>query len=188
MALKIFDFFTTEGLEYLPTEIKPKIVLCGYNRIGYSILQGLQKMKKKILIVDYNPEVIAEVVKKGYHSIYGEVSDEEIISRMNLRHISMLISTVPRLSDNSLLIRKTREVNRKAKIIVTAMGVEHALELYKMGADYVILPHFLGGEHVSSMITNIRSKKMKLHEEKEKHIEHLEDRKDMGHEHPKNHH
>jgi len=185
--LKIFDLFTTEGLEYLPTEVKPKIILCGYNRIGYSILQGLKKKKKKILIVDFNPEVIADVVKQGYHSIYGEVADEEVINRMNLRHISMLISTVPRLQDNTLLIRKTREVNKRAKIIVTAMDIEHALKLYKMGADYVVMPHFLGGEHVSGIIESVRNKKIKLHEEKKRHIEHLEDRKDMGHKHPKNH-
>ena len=182
--LKVFDIFTTEGLEFLPTETKPKIVLCGHNRIGYSILRDLTQIKKKVLVVDYNPEIITKVVKEGYHSIYGEVTDEEIIEHMNLPNISMLISTVPEKRDNIFLIRKTRERNSKAKIIVTANDIEEALDLYDQGADYVVLPHFLGGEHVSHLITKVRKRKVNLREEKKHHIFHLKKRKEHGHKHP----
>ncbi|MDP3639799.1 MAG: cation:proton antiporter, partial [Nanoarchaeota archaeon] len=88
--LKIFDIFTTEGLEYLPTKSPPSIALCGYNRIGYSILQSLKDVKKKVLIVDYNPEVIAKVAKEGYHCLYGDVTDEEILERRNVGHLTLL--------------------------------------------------------------------------------------------------
>lgn len=186
--LKIFDKFTTEGLEYLPTKTKPKIVLCGHNRIGYSILPQFSKRKKQVLIVDYNPEVINRLVGEGYHCIYGEATDEEIIERMNLPNLSMLISTIPAVKDNLLLIRKTRENNRRAKIIVNAGSIKEALKLYEAGADYVILPHFLGGEHVSNLITKMRKRKIKIKDTKRLHIKHLELRKEEGHEHPKHHH
>ena len=184
--LKIFDKFTTEGLEYLPTETKPTFILCGHNRIGYSILRNLHRSKKKILVVDFNPEIISRLVKKGYHCIYGEVTDEEIIERMNLEKIKMLVSTVPGINDNLYLIKKTRRVNKKAKIIVTALEIDDALRLYKQGADYVILPHFLGGEHVATLISNFKTKKTNLKSEKEEHIEHLKERKEIGHQHPTN--
>ena len=183
--LKIFDVFTTEGLEYLPTKAEPKIVLCGHNRIGYSILRDLHEIKSKVLIIDYNPEVIAHLVKEGYHCIYGDATDEEILDRMNLEQISILISTVPELNDNYLLIHKVKSVNKKARVMVTANTVEDALKLYEHGADYVILPHFLGGEHVAEMITNLRLKKIKLYDEKKKHLEHLHQRGNMRHEHPR---
>ena len=185
--LKIFDIFTTEGLEYLPSEVKPKIILCGHNRIGYSILQKMRKVKKKVLVVDYNPEIINMMVDEGYHCVYGNVTDEEIIHKMNLRNIKILVSTVPEVQDNLLLIRKTRAVNTKAKIFVTANEIEEALRLYKAGADYVILPHFLGGEHVGDIISKHRKRKIDLKEHKRDHIKHLEERKDVGHEHPKHH-
>lgn len=186
--LKVFDIFTTEGLEYLPSGIKPRIILCGHNRIGYSVLKNLQKLKKKILVVDYNPEVIAKMVKEGYHCIYGEVRDEEIVERMSLKKISMLISTVPLLEDSLFLVKKVREVNKRAKVLVTANTIDEAFELYDKGANYVILPHFLGGEHASNLISKFRSKKIKLHEEKRKHLAILKERKSLGHEHPKQQH
>jgi len=182
--LKIFDLFTTEVLEYLPTKSLPTIALCGYNRIGYSILQSLKDVKKKVLIVDYNPEVIAKVAKEGYHCLYGDVTDEEILERMNVGRLTLLVSTVPEMKDNLFLIRKVREENKSVKIIVSASDITEAFKLYDAGADYVILPHFLGGEHVAQLISKVRAKKVKLHEERKKHLEHLQRRKAEGHEYP----
>ena len=183
--LRIFDRFYTEGLEYLPTPARPKIVLCGYNRIGYSILRDLDVVKKKVLIIDYNPEVITQLVREGYHCIYGEVTDDEIIERMGLAQISLLVSTVPDYTDNLFLIRKVKEVNKKASIFVTASDIDSALTLYSHGADYVIMPHFLGGDHVANIISGLREKKIVLHQERNRHITDLKERKQRGQEHPK---
>ncbi|MBS3123533.1 cation:proton antiporter [Candidatus Woesearchaeota archaeon] len=182
--LKFFDIFTTEGLEYLPSQAKPKIILCGHNRIGYSLLKNFESVKKKVLVIDYNPEVISMLVKKGYHSLYGDVADEEIIERMNLKNINMLISTVPDIRDNFLLIRKIREINKRATIIVTASEIDEALRLYSHGASYVIMPHFLGGEHVAKMIMAIKEQKIEIKKEKQRHLAELRERKEIGQEHP----
>lgn len=183
--LKLFDVFHTEGLEYLPSEAKPKIVLCGYNRIGYSILRRFTKVKKEVLVIDFNPEVIDNLVKEDYHCIYGDATDEEIVDRMSLSRIELLISTLPEEKDNLYLIRKARSANRSVKVIVTAADIDSALKLYEAGASYVILPHFLGGEHVSHLIDRVGKKKIKLEEEKKKHIEYLKERQELGHEHPR---
>jgi len=183
--LSIYDIFTTEGLEFIPTETKPTIILCGHNRTGYSILRSLNHTKKKTLIVDFDPEVISKLVKRGYHCIYGDVTDEEIIERMNLKNINMFISTIPELKDNIYLIKKIRNVNKNAKIIVNASDIDEALKLYNQGADYVVLPHFLGGEHTAGLISQFRAKKINFTKEKNRHIDYLKERKSAGHRHPK---
>jgi Kef-type K+ transport system membrane component KefB len=185
--LKIYDKFTTEGLEYLPTEVKPTIALCGHNRIGYSILRDLQKVKKKVIVIDYNPEIINKMVRDGYHCIYGEVTDDEIIDRMNIKKLKILISTIPGLKENLHLIKKVRAVNKKVNILVAANGIDEAMKYYEEGVDYVILPHFLGGEHASNIVTNVRNKKLNLERKRKDHIRHLKNRQAIGHEHPRHH-
>ncbi len=182
--LKIFEIFNAEGLEFIPTEIKPTIILCGHNRVGYSILKSLNKMKNKILIVDYNPEIISKLVKQGYHCIYGEADDNEIIERMNLKNVKYLLSTIPYLKENKKLIKRTRSVNKKAKIIVTADKIEDALKFYDLGANYVILPHFLGGEHVANLFSKVRKREVKLKDERDSHLKELKERMKIGHDHP----
>ena len=183
--LSLFDKFTTEGLEYLPTEVKPTIALCGHNRIGYSILRDLRKVKKRVIVIDYNPEIINKMVKEGYHCIYGEVTDDEIIDRMNIKKLKILISTIPGLKENLYLIKRVREVNKKVNILVAANNIDEAMKYYEEGVDYVILPHFLGGEHASNIVTNVRTKKLNLERKRKDHIRNLKNRQAIGHEHPK---
>ncbi|MAG60435.1 hypothetical protein CL619_01485 [archaeon] len=182
--LQFLDKYNTEGLEFMPQDHKPKIVLCGHNRIGYSILRKLHSHKKNVLVIDYNPDIIASTAKRGFHCIYGEVDDQEIIDKMNLKGIKLLISTVPGMRENLLLIKKTRAVNKKARIIATTQSTDDALKLYKAGADYVTLPHFLGGEHIASIVTGVRKKTINLTDERERHLKELHLRKKQGHDHP----
>ncbi|MBW2980978.1 cation:proton antiporter [Candidatus Woesearchaeota archaeon] len=189
--LKPFDRFSEEGgeaLEYIPKKRrKQHFILLGHNRIGYSISRTLRKMKKELLIVDYNPEVIKRLIREKIPCIYGDVGDIEILERLNLKYAYMIVSTVPDKADSLLLIKKTRLVNKRAIIIVTASQLEDALKLYDTGADYVIMPHFLGGEHVSVMIEDFTGNVNKMIETKVKHIEELRHRQNLGHEHPKHH-
>ena len=51
-----------------------------------------------------------------------------------------------------MLIDAVKHRNKEAIIIVNAQQINEGPELYKRGADYVIMPHFLGGEYVSQII------------------------------------
>jgi len=99
----------------------------------------------------------------------------------------MVVSTVPDRQDNLMLIKKTKEVHPSAVVIVTAMRVEDALDLYDAEADYVILPHFLGGERMSILLEESSKNIKKLLEYKISHVKELKKRKKLGHRHPKKH-
>jgi Trk K+ transport system NAD-binding subunit len=188
-GLKPFDNFTQgyEELEYLPETRKTDVIMCGHNRIGYSIGKTIDKLEKNLLVIDYNPEIIRALIKKKVSCLYGDVSDIEVLERLPFKEVEMVISTIPSSKVNKLLIESTKEVNKKATIYVTASSVEKALKLYEAGADYVILPHFLGGEHASLLIEQFSSNVGKIIKNKLEHIKELKHRQTIGHEHPKHH-
>lgn len=180
----IFKVKSDEKLHFLPKK-QYDVILAGYNRIGYSIYNKFKSMKKSVLIIDYNPETIKELIDEGKPCVYGDVGDLEIIDKMNLKHAKMMISTVPDIYDNLLLIKKMKEANKAGVVIVTANTIEEALRLYESGADYVIMPHFLGGEHVSYLVEKYRTDFGKILKKKIEHIEELKRRQKIGHEHPR---
>ena len=187
-SLKPFDKFTEgyEELEYMPKK-KIDVIMCGHNRIGYSISKTISGLGKKLLIVDYNPEIIKMLIKKKISCIYGDAGDIEVLERLPFKEAEMVISTIPSSKVNKMLIEEVKQVNKNAIIYVTASEVEKALKLYDAGADYVILPHFLGGEHVSLLIEEFSENVGKIIEHRLKHIKELKHRKSIGHEHPKHH-
>ncbi|MAE43117.1 sodium:proton exchanger [Candidatus Woesearchaeota archaeon] len=184
--LDVFDKFTEnkDDLEYMPKRKKKEIILCGYNRIGYGIVKTLRKIKKSVLVVDFNPETIRNLIRQKLPCLYGDIGDIEVLERLNFKKAKMVISTIPTKTDNKLLIRTAKKENNKIIIFVTGRHIEDALELYDAGADYVVLPHFLGGEHLSLLVENFTGDVNKIIEYKLKHINELKERHALGHEHP----
>ena len=167
---------TSKHLEYVPKATKKDVILVGYNRTGYSIVNTLKKMKKSFLVVDYNPEGIKDLIEKKVPCIYGDIGDSEIMERINLKKAKLVVSTIDNLQDNKLLIKQVKKANKKLIVFVVAAHVEDALELYDFGADYVVLPHLLGGDKVSFMVEHHAGKVAKLLKEKLKHIKELKSR------------
>ena len=152
------------------------IMLFGYDKMGSDILNTLEKLNESYLIVDYNPETIQRLLKKGMYCKYGDVGDCELLSELNLESIKMAVSTIPKLETNLLLINKIRESNKNAIITVVSYNLDETMRLYNAGATYVLMPHLLGGYHISSMIKKYGLNPEKFLKEKEEHLQILEKR------------
>ncbi len=159
-------------------------ILFGYNRIGFSILNSLKKIKKKYLVIDFNPDTISNLQKFRIPCLYGDIEDIELLNELPLNKIEIAVSTIPDYETNEILIETIRMVNKKAIIIVRAHHLNDALELYKKGADYVLTPHFLGGEYVAKMIHKIKTSEKGYQSEREEHIKMLKKRLGADHKHP----
>ncbi len=159
-------------------------VLFGYNRIGFGILTSLKKIKKNYLVVDFNPTVICDLQKLRIPSVYGDVDDDFLLRELPLKKLKLAISTIPEFETNELLIKTIKAENPKTIIILRAHTIEDAMALYKEGADYVLTPHFLGGEYLANMLKEIKTDEEGYKKEREKHIKMLTQRFEKGQEHP----
>jgi len=176
--LSLFERKNTEKKEKLKK--KYNAILFGYNRIGFGILNALKKIKMNYLIIDFNPDIISDLQKLRIPALYGDAYDFDLLDELPLDKVELVVSTIPDFDTNALLIENIRSVNPNALIIVRAHQVKEALELYKCGATYVLTPHFLGGEHLSRMIENLKIDEKGYLKEKEMHIKMLKERLRKG--------
>jgi Trk K+ transport system NAD-binding subunit len=98
--------------------------------------------------------------------LFGDIADLDIQERAKIDEAKVVISTIPDIEDNLLLLKELKHENRKAKIVVMALDFRDAKTLYKEGADYVVLPHLAGGRQIAKIISenhldNIESLKQK---------------------------
>lgn len=157
-----------------PRKLENHIILCGCDRMGKVITKTLQKLKKKFIVIDYNPGIIRQLIGQGIPCIYGDVEDIEILERAGLKDAEILISTIPNKEDNLLLIKEAWRINPKMRIFITAEYPDDALQLYDAGVDYVIVPKILGGEKISEFLDIYACDKDYLREMKKKHMLQLE--------------
>ncbi|MBS3075186.1 cation:proton antiporter [Candidatus Pacearchaeota archaeon] len=152
-----------------------KILLFGYHRAGYKILKILKSMNVSFAVVDYNPKVILSLVNQGIDCIYGDASDKEFLNELELDKTSLIISTIPDEQSNIFIREKLKEVKSDSVFIATAEHSASALDLYREGIDYVIVPHYLGGDYAANIIKNFGTKKEGYKELRKKHLKELRD-------------
>jgi Kef-type K+ transport system membrane component KefB/voltage-gated potassium channel Kch len=159
-------------------------ILLGYNRIGFSIVKSFSKITKKFLIVDYDPKIVRDMKKRGFNAIYGDVDDSDFLEEIGISKASMVVSTIPEKEVNELILQVLKRNKSDTLTLLTARQINDALDLYKSGASYVILPHFLGGEYTARLIQSAKNKKELYNKEKLRELKSLHERLRQGQEHP----
>ncbi len=179
-VLSLFESrsFTVDDLR---TSKKYHTILFGYNRIGFTLVRALQKARVSFLVVDYNPQTILELSKRGVPCVYGDAQDPDLLEELRLDEASVVISTIPDVSTNHLIYSAIK--SKDTLFMPTSHSALHTEELYATGADYVIMPYFLGGSYVGDLLTETLTKE-KLSEERAKQQRELKERTKEGQTHP----
>jgi Trk K+ transport system NAD-binding subunit len=88
----------------------------------------------------------------------------------------LAVSTIPDIETNLFLVGKLRRKNKAAVFLASASAAEEAMLLYQAGADYVILPHYLGGNYAALLLEKYGLDSERFGQEREKHLKHLQNR------------
>jgi Kef-type K+ transport system membrane component KefB/voltage-gated potassium channel Kch len=136
--------------------LKDHVVVVGGDQMGTSIMEALEDKDMEVVVVDFDPSIVKKLDNKKVHRLYGDIADLDIQERAQIDNARMVISTIPDVEDNLLLLKELKHENRKAKIVMMALDSRDAKILYKEGADYVVLPHLAGGRQVAKIILDNR--------------------------------
>lgn len=150
--LNIISFNKSGSREHEILDQVYDVMIFGFGRVGMEFVQKAKEKDLSYLAVDYNPEVFHASRTDNVTYRFGDVEDVEFLEEINMYQSNTVISTIPDSYINYFLIRKYRERNKTGKIIVTSYDATEAVQLYEMGATYVILPHYLGAHHAGGVI------------------------------------
>lgn len=105
-----------------------------------------------MLVIDEHPGIIAHLQTKKIPYMYGDISDINFLQELNLKESKMIISTVKNFDANMVCIKTIKPKYPDLIIILVANHIHEAIKLYEQGANYVILPHYIGIDHTSLML------------------------------------
>jgi Kef-type K+ transport system membrane component KefB len=126
-------------------------VVIGGHRLGQAVLRSLSK--KTTLVIDFDPEVLQTIRDLGYHTSYGDLSDEEMLENVVNSRPKLVICTSPNVEDTVLLLQYIRHMRGKKPTVVVRAEHERDTKLYyDLGADYVIQPHITSGTSLGEAV------------------------------------
>ncbi len=133
----------------------------GCHRVGKKICEILQKKKIKFATVDLNPKTIAKLREKNIPAFFGDASDVEFLETLPLNKSRLVILTAPDPEDQKTLLSFISRFRPKPIFISNLHHYKQLEDIYQLGADYVVLPHFLGGKWLAEFLEkNLFDKKI----------------------------
>jgi len=150
-----------------------ELILFGYKKGGMEFIKLFQELDKKFVVIDYDPESIDTLEHQKINCIYGDATDIELLNEVNIEKVKLVVSTISDFDTNVFLIKLIEKINPKSIVIVHAESITKAKELYELGASYVVIPHYIGHEHIGSFIKKSDLKKAEFTKFHDKHMEYI---------------
>ncbi|HET9850078.1 MAG TPA: cation:proton antiporter [Candidatus Saccharimonadales bacterium] len=169
--LDIFERSQTRGESRLP--VACELVLFGYQKGGHEFVHVFRQMSKKYVVIDYDPEVIEVLENRKVPHIFGDATDIELLEEAGVAKARLIVSTVTDFEVNSFLLSFLDRKNSGAVFIAQADNPRQAAALYDLGASYVILPHFIGGEKIGAFVRQSNLSKSSFKKFRDAHIRQL---------------
>lgn len=129
-----------------------QLVLFGYTRGGHEFIKTFQALKKRYIVIDYDPTIVELLQQKHVPCLYGDASDTELLDEIGVQSSKLVISAINDFETNEQLVRHMNLLNPEAVIVCNANSYEEALQLYELGSSYVIIPHHASSEHLGALI------------------------------------
>ena len=148
-------------------------VLFGYKRGGSEFVKVFEKLSKKYIVIDYDPDAIDEMERQNIPYLYGDATDVSMLEEIDFERIKLIASVITDHATNVFLLEQLEKQNPYAVMICHADTVKEAIELYGLGASLVVLPHYIGNEKISGFIRKNGFKKSEFNSYREKHLEYL---------------
>lgn len=138
------------------------VVLLGFHRGARSFIDRLDEMApdvlKKILVIDFNLEVLIELNDRNVKGIFGDISSMDTLEHAHVAHAEVILSTIPDMllkgTNNQSMVTTCRAIAPNAVIVATADSVDQVEILKTSGANEVLLPYALIGDHLAQFVVD----------------------------------
>lgn len=153
MLIPIFQLFGKDRHQQTE-EVKQAydVWVFGYHRIGWRICEELKAQGISFAVVDYNPTVLTTLKHRGIPAYFGDVADVEFLENLHFEKSKMVISTIPTFDDQQTLVAYVKQRAPRVRIIANLYDIRYVDEVYRAGADFVMMPHLLGGQWASEVL------------------------------------
>ncbi|MBO3117625.1 NAD-binding protein [Winogradskyella sp. DF17] len=128
------------------------IIICGFGRNGKQAARKLLAYKRPFVIIERDKEIVERFQEDNIPFVYGNANEDETLLEAGIEKASTLISALPSDADNLFVVLSARQINKNLIIISRASEETSYNKLKLAGANNVILPDKIGGDHMASLV------------------------------------
>lgn len=144
--------FKQKKMQKKINSLSEHVIICGYGRNGRQAAKKLQSHQRNFVVIDKEETVFQNVENNDFAFITGDAIEDEVLIRAGINSAACLICALPNDSENVFVVLSARQINSKIRIISRASEESSYSKLKLAGANNVILPDRIGGDHMASLV------------------------------------
>ncbi|MEX1201147.1 MAG: cation:proton antiporter family protein [Methylophaga sp.] len=145
--------------QQLPSQQQYDVIIFGLGRYGAVITERFQAEGKRVLAVDFNPDVVKRWRQRGFDIMYGDASDMDFIEMLPLQTVQWVICAMPQHDlgvthedPRIVLLDALKRQHYQGKVAVSTHFTHDIASLQQHGADIVLQPYHDAAEQAVERI------------------------------------
>lgn len=132
-------------------KLEQHVIVCGFGRNGSQAAARLKAYKRPFVVIEKDREII-DRYEEDILFVEGDTNEDEVLLAAGVKRASYLIVTLPDDAANLFVVLSARQLNSNLFIISRASLISSVKKLQLAGANKVIMPDKIGGDHMASLV------------------------------------
>jgi len=127
------------------------VIVCGYGRNGTQAGVRLKEYGRPFVVIEKDRELIEKHEDEALF-IEGDANEDQVLLSAGVDRAKYLITTLPDDAANLFVVLSAHQLNKHLFIISRASQITSQRKLMLAGANKVIMPDKIGGDHMASLV------------------------------------
>lgn len=115
-----------------------RTIIVGGGRVGRLVADMMQTHSKPYVMIDSNPDLIADAKRDGYRAIFGDAARGDTLARLGVEVAPAVVLTMDEPVLAQRLVTKLRQTYPNLLIVARARDTDHAAAMYRAGASHAV--------------------------------------------------
>jgi len=118
--------------------IKDHVIVCGYSVVGKFVVQHLDMVGAKYIVVDNSPKHVQEAKADGLEAYLGDASKSSILNALRAVNAASVIVTLDNLEKKRLICEGVLKYNKHINLVVKVVSLEEKQKLSDLDITFVV--------------------------------------------------
>lgn len=150
---QLSDVLRQRRMEKGISRLEGHYIICGAGDTGLHLIDAMLTRKAPFVVVDRDVRRLRELLNtREFLYVEGEATDDDVLRKAGIEKARCLISMLPDDRDNLFVVLSARTLNPQITLVSKAVDPKSVAKLRKAGVDHVIMPDYLGGLRIASLL------------------------------------
>jgi voltage-gated potassium channel len=152
VSARLTDPTGRRRMEKRIAQLTGHVIVAGLGRVGRQAAHELEAAGVAFVVVDPGEVTMRHSDQRGWLSIRGDATEDDVLERAGIRRARGLIVTTANDATNMYIVLSARVLNPGLSIVSRAVDENSVAKLTRAGADRAISPYAIGGHRLAHLI------------------------------------